>query len=82
VANQYVRKFRKNELMKYPFSVTVYGGVVYVADNVSKHLLLFSTEGQLLRSFKPFDAEPHGVAVDENGLIYTCYGHKSCIKVY
>ena len=79
--NQYVKEFR-NVLMKIPFGVTVYGGVVYVADYGSRHLLLFSTEGKLLRWFKPFDAGPHGVAVDDSGLIYVCYGHKSCIKVY
>ncbi len=79
--NQYVKEFR-NELMKQPIGVTVYGGVVYVADYRSRHLLLFSTEGKFLRSFKPFDAGPHGVAVDDSGLIYVCYGGKSCIEVF
>ena len=76
--NEYLREFGTEE-MKSPIGVTVHGGVVYVADHDCKSILLYTTEGQYPRSFQPFNAKPHGIAVRSSGEIFVCYGHSNCI---
>ena len=58
------------------------GDTVYVAEYGNRRISLFTKEGQFLRSFKPFDSEPFGIALDKNGLIYVTYGNAKCIKVF
>ena len=58
------------------------GETVCVAEGGKKQVSLFTKEGQFLRSFKPLDSGPYGIALDKNGLIYVTYGDAKCTKVF
>ena len=78
-ANRYLREFGKE--MKSPVSIAIHGGIVYVADHDGKSVVLYTTGGEHVKSFQPFDGKPHGVAVKENGEMFVCYGFNNCIVV-
>ena len=77
--NQYLRAFGKE--LKSPVSIAIHGGVVYVTDHDGKSVALYTTDGEHVRSFQPFDGKPHGITVKDNGEIFVCYGFNDCIVV-
>ena len=83
--NRYLREFGKegeeDGELSGPYGVAMdTGDTVYVADHGNRRIS--HKGGQFLRSFKPFDSELHGIALNKNGLIYVTYGNAKCIKVF
>ena len=52
---------------------------VYVTD-WNRRVSVFTPHGQFLSSFGKYPSIPQGVAVDDNGVVYACYG--DCIRVF
>ena len=85
--NQYLREFGKegqeDGKLSHPSGVAMdTGDIVYVAESSKRQVSLFTKEGEFLRSFKPLDSAPYGIALDKNGLIYVTYGDAGCIKCF
>ena len=63
-----------------PWGVCVAGQYVYVADEIVRKIVVFTTEGDYVTSFGDYCS--YGVCVDEDGFVYVTDYHHSKINIY
>ena len=47
--------------------------LLYVSEGGNCRVSVFTSEGHFVRSFGEGLGTPHGLAVDDNGVVYVCY---------
>ena len=71
---EFGREGKEDGELSQPYGVAMdTGDTMYVAEWANMSISLFTKEGQFLRSFKPLDSAPYGIALDKNGLICVAY---------
>ncbi|KEF38849.1 NHL repeat protein,D-glucuronyl C5-epimerase,gluconolactonase family protein [Schinkia azotoformans MEV2011] len=88
---EFIKKFGNEDAnwkLKYPTSLWVHEGEVFVADAVSNRITVFDINGKFVRSFGELgigDGQffyPYGVGVDEKDIIYVGDTHNNRIQFF
>ena len=63
-----------------PVGIALYNHHVFVSDNWNRSISVFTAEGQFVTSFD-CGLSPHGLAVDNCGVVYVC-ANNNCVQLY